>query len=184
MRKKIKNSFTPDKKVDNTIDSRSLDFYLYNNSNLIIDFSFEGAFVSCKQGDFNNYLQNNNEFIQKFRKMMNDVQKLSQKEPNAIFNSGEYRHCHKTKKEQSAAGIIKKIFQIIGKDDNCFNQEIEGEDIYQIGLQSEIRLFGIIKGNVFRVYFIDYCHDFAFDQAKNARNRKNCKFCAIKSSLE
>lgn len=86
MRKKIKNSFTPDKKVDNTIDSRSLDFYLYNNSNLIIDFSFEGAFVSCKQGDFNNYLQNNNEFIQKFRKMMNDVQKLSQKEPNAIFN--------------------------------------------------------------------------------------------------
>ena len=87
----------PSKKVNNIIDLEKLDSHLYNNCNMVIDFSFEGAFVSCKQGEFSNYLQNEKEFIQKFRDMMADVQKLSQKTPNKIFNGGEYRHCHKTK---------------------------------------------------------------------------------------
>ncbi|BCZ46645.1 hypothetical protein psyc5s11_27120 [Clostridium gelidum] len=36
--------------------------------------------------------------------------------------------------------------------------------ILRIGLQSEIRLFGTIIGNMFRVYFVDYYHDFEFDK--------------------
>lgn len=184
MGKKIKNSVSPNKAVNNIIDLANLDSHLYNNYNMVIDFSFEGAFVSCKQGAFNNYLQSDKEFMQKFRGMMTDVQNLSQKKPHIIFNGGEYRHCHKVKKEELAADIIKKIFEKIGKEDNYFEQEVEGEPIYQIGLQSEVRLFGVIRGNIFRVYFIDYYHDFEFDQTKNGRNRKNCKFCAINSVLE
>lgn len=184
MGKRIKNSVSPNKEVNNTIDLKNLDSHLYNNYNMVIDFSFEGAFVSCKQGEFNNYLQSNKEFVQKFRGMMVDVQNLSQKKPNIIFNGGEYRHCHRAKKEELATDVIKKIFGKIGKDDNYFEQEIGGEAIYQIGLQSEVRLFGVIRGNIFRVYFIDYYHDFEFDQTKNVRNRKNCRFCAINSVLE
>lgn len=184
MGKKIKNPIKPNRKVNNPIDLKNLDSHLYNNYNMVIDFSFEGAFISCKQGDFNNYLQSDKEFIQKFRDMMVDVQNLSQKKPNKIFNSGEYRHCHKTKNEEFAVNIIKNIFCKIEKTDSEFEQEVGGESIYQIGLQSEIRLFGIIRGNVFRVYFIDYYHDFEFNQTKNGRNKKNCKFCAISSILE
>lgn len=184
MSKRIKNTVSPNKKVSNTIELEKLDSHLYISYNMVIDFSFEGAFVSCKQGDFNNYLQNEKEFIQKFRDMMADVQNLSQKTPSKIFNGGEYRHCHKTKNEEFAIDIIRNIFDKIGKGDNDFEQEVGGESIYQIGLQSEIRLFGVIKGNVFRVYFIDYYHDFEYNQTKNERNKKNCKFCAISSDLE
>ena len=185
MGKKIRNSISPNKKVNNTnIDIENLDSHLYKNYNMVIDFSFEGAFVSCKQGDFNNYLQSDKEFIHKFREMMIDVHNLSQKTPNIIFNGGEYRHCHRAKREELVTDIIKKIFKTIGKEDNYFEQEVGGETIYQIGLQSAVRLFGVIKGNTFRVYFIDYYHDFEFDQTKNERNKKSCKFCAINSDLE
>ena len=184
MGKKIKNPISPSKKVNNIIDLEKLDSHLYNNYNMVIDFSFEGAFVSCKQGEFNNYLQNEKEFIQKFRDMMVDVQNLSQKTPNKIFNGGANRHCHKTKNEEFAIDIIKNIFSKIGKGDSNFEQEVGGESIYQIGLQSEIRLFGVIRGNIFRVYFIDHYHDFEYNQTKNERNKKNCKFCIINSILE
>ena len=120
MGKKIKNQISQSKKVNNTIDLEKLYSHLYNNYNMVIDFSFEGAFVSCKQGNFSNYLQSDKEFIQKFRDMMIDVQNLSQKTPN----------------------------------------------------------------NIFRVYFIDYYHDFEYNQTKNERNKKNCKFCVINSIFE
>lgn len=184
MGKKIKNPISPNKKVNNTIELEDLDSHLYKNYNMVIDFSFEGVFVSCKQGTFSNYLQSDKAFIQKFRDMMTDVQNLSQKKPKIIFNSGNYRHCHKTKREELATDIIKSIFKKIGKEDNSFEQEVGGEPIYQIGLQSEVRLFGVIRGNIFRVYFIDYYHDLEFDQTRNERNKKNCKFCAIFSTLE
>ena len=80
--------------------------------------------------------------------------------------------------------VIKNIFSKIGKKESNFEQEVGGESIYQIGLQSEIRLFGVIKGNIFRVYFIDHYHDFEYNQTKNERNKKNCKFCIISTILE
>lgn len=184
MAAKIKNPISPNKKVNNTIEIEKLDSYLYNNYNMVIDFSFEGVFVSCSQGTFDNYLQNQKEFIQKFRSMIQDVQKLSQKKPSTVFNGGEYRHCHKAKKEQLATSIIKKVFEKIEKGDSYYEQEIGGEEIFQIGLQSEVRLFGVIRGNIFRVYFIDYYHDYEFDETKNKRNTKNCKFCAMTFPLK
>lgn len=183
MAKRIKNTTKPGNKVENTIAIEDIDSHLYKNSNMIIDFSFEGAFVSCKQGAFDSYLQNSFEFMDKFRKLLIDVQNLSQKSPSKIFPGGEYRHCHKAKYETLASDIIKEIFNKIGKSDNNFEQEIGGEEIYQIGLQSEVRIFGTIKGNVFRVYFIDYHHDFEFDQRRTTRNKKGNNFCPIISEL-
>lgn len=182
-KKKIKNTTQPDKKVENAISIKDIDSHLYKNSNLVIDFSFEGAFVSCKTGAFNNYLQDSKEFIEKFRAIMLDVTNLSQKSPNKIFPSGEYKHCHKASYEDTATSIIKEIFNKIGKNDLHFEQEIGGEEIFQIGLQSEVRLFGTVRGNVFRVYFVDYYHDFEYDQRRNERNKKICKFCVINSEL-
>lgn len=49
MGKKIKNTISPSKKVNNIIDLEKLDSHLYNNCNMVIDFSFEGAFVSVNK---------------------------------------------------------------------------------------------------------------------------------------
>jgi len=182
--KKIHNINSPTTRVNNTVDINKINSHLYLNSRLVIDFSFEGAFISCKCGDFNNFLKDSNEFITKFRSLMSDLQKLSQCSPSSVF-SGEYTHCHKVKDKDShrVIQIIKELFLKTGFNNKSFDQIVEGEDIYQIGLQSEIRLFGTMNANIFKVYFIDYYHDFNFDQRRNKRNKKICNFCAIKSEL-
>lgn len=114
---------------------------------------------------------------------MVDIQKLSKNSPKDIFNGGEYRHCHKVKHEALAMDIIKTIFLEIGKTEENFEQIIGGEEIYQIGLESEIRMFGTINGNIFKVYFIDYHHDFEYDERRTTKNKKGNNFCAITSSL-
>lgn len=138
-----------------------------------------GAFISCECGDFSNLLMNEIDFIQHFRDIITCISVLSTRCTMDVFNSGEYRHCHKV-----AEGKIAKINQIINtvlgklnKDESYYNQVIGGEDFFQIGLTSDSRLYGTIQGNVFRVYVIDYYHDLYYDQRKNVRNRKLCKFC-------
>lgn len=181
MARKIKNTKDPIKKVE-SISVNDIESHLFNKSKMVVDFSFEGAFVSCKDGEFNNFLVDNKEFTRKFRAIMQDVYKLSGNTLYTLISNGGFRHCHKTKDEIKATGIIKRIFDIIGKTDD-YEQVIECEEIFQIGLQSEIRLFGTIQGNIFRTYFVDYHHDFEFDERKNTRNKKLCKFCVINSDL-
>jgi len=178
----MNNSTKPNNKV-RTIPIDDIDSHLYKNKNMVVDFSFEGAFASCKCGDFNNFLKDNQAFIEKFRMIIEDIHNLSQNPINKIMSDKGYRHCHKSNYEQKAANVIKVIFSVIGKDENSFDQIVGGEDIYQIGFQSEIRLFGTVMGNVFRVCFIDYYHDFEFDERRNDRNKKYCNFCAVNSEI-
>lgn len=180
---KIKNNQKPSGAVANNILIDHIDSHLYMNNNLVVDFSFEGAFISCKMSDFNNYLKDSNEFISKIREMMVDIQKLSQNSLNCLFLGGSFRHCHKTKDEAKALVIIKEIFNQLGRDEKYYEQLIDGEEIFQMGLQSEIRIFGTIKGNIFKAYFIDYHHDFEYNQQYNIRNKKMYKFCPIKTEL-
>lgn len=181
MAKRIKNPISP---VIAAQNQSSVDSILYKEYEFIVDFSFEGAFVSCKIGDFSNYLKDEKEFVLKHRELMNDIHKLSGHKLSELMNGG-YRHCHKVSDGDvlRAKEIIKTIFSQLEKDDSYFEQLIECEDIYQIGFESEIRLFGTIRGNTFRVYFIDYYHDFNYDQRRNIRNKKLCNFCPVKSEI-
>ena len=79
-------------------------------------------------------------------------------------------------------GTLNKKLLVENNGEN-FEQIIGGEEIYQIGLESEIRMFGTINGNIFKVYFIDYHHDFEYDERRTTRNKKGNNFCAITSSL-
>lgn len=45
---RIKNTTQPERKVNNIIPIEDIDSHLYKNSNIVIDFSFEGAFNSEK----------------------------------------------------------------------------------------------------------------------------------------
>jgi len=180
MNKRINNTTEPNKKIEN-ISSAEIDSHLYKSQNMVVDFSFEGSFVSCKVGDFNNYLKDNQEFIQKFREIVRDVHNLSQKTIRYLMSESGYRHCHEATNETKALNIVKSIFGIIEKDEKSLEQTIGGERIYQIGLESEIRLFGTVSGNVFRVYFVDYYHDYEYNQRKNIRNKRYCNYCVINS---
>lgn len=183
---KIKNTVVPNKINMDNIPDNIRETYSYNKNKTIIDFSFPGAFISCECGKFNNYLKDKDNYIDKFRKLMCEVKNLSDFTLYELINNGRSRHCHQVPKEDEnkASNIIKEIFNVINENNkDAFDQEIGAESIYQLGLQSEIRIFGTIKGNVFRVYFIDYFHDFNFDQRRNERNKKHCKFCAINTEL-
>lgn len=180
---KIKNTTTPNLKVEH-IPINDINSHLYKNQKMVVDFSFEGVFVSCKTGDFDNYLKDNQEFILKFRDMVQDVYNLSQKTICQLMTDRGFSHCHPVSDEGKALNVIKSIFDMLGKNTNAFDQVVGGENIYQIGLQSPIRIFGTVDGNVFRAYFIDYHHDFEYDQRRNERNKKLCKFCVINSELD
>lgn len=181
MSKKIKNTNSP---KPTAMSAEDINRILYKEKELIIDFSYEGAFVSCKCGDFNNFLLNQNDFIIHFRNIMNTVNQLSGKKTADIFN-GSYRHCHKidSDEKETSLNIIKCVLSKLGKDDSYYEQIIGGEELYQIGLNSEDRLYGIIQGNIFRVYFIDYYHDLYFDKRRNERNKKYCDFCPTFSDI-
>lgn len=181
MAKKIKNTILP---IDATLNRSNVNSFLYKEYDFVVDFSFEGAYVSCKNGDFSNYLKDEKDFISKHRSLMSDVQKLSGHKMSELL-SGSYRHCHKVSESdvRRAKEIIKTVLSQLNKDISYFEQLIECEDIYQIGFESEIRLFGTIQGNTFRVYFIDYYHDFNYDQRRNTRNKKLCTFCPTKSDI-
>lgn len=181
MAKKINNTIIP---IGASLNRSNINSFLYKEYDFIVDFSFEGAYVSCKNSDFNNFLKDEKEFILKHRALMNDVQKLSGHKLSELLN-GNYRHCHKVSEGdvRRAKEIIKTVFSQLNKDAAFFEQLIECEDIYQIGLESEIRLFGTIQGNTFRVYFIDYYHNFNYDAKRNTRNKKLCNFCPTKSDI-
>lgn len=181
MCKRINNTTEPSNKVESI--PGEIDSILYKKQKMVIDFSFEGSFVSCSVGDFDNYLYSNEDFIQKFRELATDVQKLSQKPIYTLMSDKGFRHCHKVDDEKKALRIIKAIFDELDMDESAFEQIVGGESIYQIGLESAIRYFGTYKGNIFKIFFIDYFHDFEYDQRRNSRNKKYCKFCAMKTEL-
>lgn len=175
MSKKVKNNITP-KSVG--VTAGDINSELYKNRNLVVDFSFEGAFVSCTCGDFSNLLLDQNDFIKHFRGILDSVIVLSTHKPSYVF-SGAFRHCHKLSdvKANEVAKIAQTVLRNMDKPKNFYEQLLGGEDLYQIGLYEDNRLFGTLQGNVFRVYVIDYFHDLYFDERRNERNRQQCKFC-------
>jgi hypothetical protein len=174
---KIKNSISP----KNVVSSPLVPDKSYTSKNVIFDFSSKTAFCSVSYGGFNNYLKNPNDYVEQFRALMRNVGILSDYTLSALINGGSHRHCHKIEgdKEKLARSIIRKLFS----DDRAYDQEIDAEELFQLGCQDGVRVIGIIKGNIFRVYFIDYFHDLYPDDRYNIRNVRNYKFCPICGTL-
>lgn len=152
----------------------------YKSKNVVFDFSSATSFRSTSYGDFNNCLKNANDYIEQFRILMKNIGKLSDYTLSALVN-GNHRHCHKIEedKDKLARLIIKKLFS----DDKTYEQEIDAEELFQLGCQDGVRVIGIIRGNIFRVYFIDYFHDLYPDGRHNIRNERNYKFCPMLGEL-
>lgn len=175
--RKIKNSIKP----KNVVASDLVPDNSYTSKNVIFDFSSKTAFCSISYGDFNNYLKSANDYVEQFRTLMKNVGILSNYTLAALINGGSHKHCHKIEgdREKLARSIIRKLFS----DDRVYDQEIDAEELFQLGSQDGVRVIGIIKGNIFRVYFIDYFHDLCPDDRRNTRNTRNYKFCPIHGEL-
>ena len=156
-----------------SLDPENVNEYLYKTQNAVFDFSLKTSFVSCEMNGLNNCLRNESEFIEKFRKLMIDVDAMSLQPISQLNYSGGFRHCHNIAgREQEAVNIIKKLGEKCDYSEQKIEQMIGGEMIFQFGNHTEIRIFGFIQGNVIKVLFIDWFHDFSYDERQNERNKK------------
>lgn len=181
-KKKVINLENPTNKIPQIDTKDSLSNYLYNNMNVVIDFSYDTAFLSCHTTDMDNYLKDEFEFINKFREIVSNVQKLSEKTLQTLINGKEYRHCHKVSWSPKAQDILKKLHRELERTEE-YEQVFEGEEFFQFGLLGAVRFYGIIKANIFYVAFIDYYHSFDYDERYNERNTKQYSFCPMTSEL-
>jgi hypothetical protein len=175
--KRINNLLEPKKSIaSNIVPDDS-----YRTKNVIFDFSSKTSFCSISHSGFNNYLKNADDYVEQFRTLMKNVSLLSEYTLSTLINGRGYDHCHKIEgdKDKLARSVIRKLFS----NDRVYEQEIDAEDLFQLGFQDSIRIVGTIKGNIFRVYFIDYFHDLYPDNRYNSRNERNYKFCPIRGVL-
>ena len=177
----VKNIAHESRRAVKSIEFNRLNSYLHTTLPAVFDFSFNLAYNSVHTNHFDNFLGGEKDFLKHFRDMVIDIHGLSKHTLDQLIHSNNFRHCHKISSE--AESIVQEILRELEQQSNDTKQIFDGEEFYQLGLCSEIRFFGIIKGNVFHVCFIDYWHDLEFDQRRNMRNKRNCKFCAINSPL-
>ena len=141
---------------------------------LVFDFSSPSAWRSCKMGDFNSYLADEIEFVDKFRSAMKLVQTLSSHKPAEVFNSGAFNHCHVISDDET-----KTVVALLTSKLGVSEQLIEGETLMQVGLDGGFRMVGAHTDGVFCVYLVDYNHSVYYDERKNRSNKANRKFCPI-----
>ncbi len=181
---KVKKISTPkpdlQRKVTNSLLIASED-----DEKVFFDFSFPGAFYSTEVRSFNNYCLNKDDFLEKFRHCMGVVSDISGFTINQIRQEGKF-HYHPVSKNkiELVSAVVKKLCDNPLLSTDYYTQHIEANTIHQIGKDKGIRFIGTVFQNRFKVYFIDYFHDIEFNQTKNERNKKYCKFCAMTSSLE
>lgn len=178
--RQIKNDIKPPEKRIVGVPEGELLSELYKCWHIVFDLSFKGCFCSIDESDFNNCLKDAEDFAIQYRDCMNSINKLSSHTLHELIDGRGFRHCHLIDTdEKKAYKIIKKICDKVNLDDSYFKQNIESESVFQIGFEGPVRFFGTIKGNVFRLLFVDYFHDFSYDERYNQRNPKNYKYCPM-----
>lgn len=158
---------------------REIRRFNFETGNVVFDFSFEGAFVSCKHGSFDNFLHDEAEFAAKFACAEKNIIKLSAFTPKELITNRGFRHCHKVGEEKEPVEIIRKISKTLMKPEEYAEQIVGGDEIYQLGYENQVRFIGIFEGNIFRVLFVDYHHDLYPDEHRNTRPRQNNTFSLI-----
>ena len=137
-----------------------------DNKNICIDFSlFPFCFRCVKTENFTNKLRNANQFFEKFKRLFetdifsfiqfffDNVKKETKRHSHAILTD--------TKEYSVVIDVVKSLFKSYKGDDYSdrdfelfLNNNINEYYVWQLGISSGIRLFGIRRSNVFSVLFI------------------------------
>ena len=144
-------------------------------------FRLRDVFCSINESEFNNCLKDSEDFAIQYKCCMNSINKLSSHTLHELMDGKGFRHCHKVSddKEDKAYRIIKKLCEKVEMPENYFEQNVGSESVFQIGFEGSARFFGTIKGNIFRLLFVDYFHSFSYEERYNQRNLKNYKYCPM-----
>ena len=163
--------------VKNIVNIEEIKTYLYKNQNALFDFSYPYALCSGKTNQFNNYLRDLDDFAEKLKGIILNINKLSSFTLEHLMIKKRFRHCHKIDDihQTIAKNAIKEIIQMHRPQDSdiYYSQNIEEEVLYQTGFETGIRFVGIVDGNVFKIFLIDFYHDLYPDERQNSRSKSS-----------
>lgn len=183
--KSIKNFTNPKGIVKNTFSPESEE----SSSGFAFDVSFEALYYSVKQGEFNNFLVDEKQFIDKFRETRSFIKKMSGKDfQKDLIIPATMRHCHMLRDEQynQALRCIQRALNTSGctNSESLVMQLLEGEHLYQIGYEGGSRYIRTYnrERKVFRLYLMDYHHKLFPDQRYNQFSGIQLKYCVMTSN--
>ena len=166
----------------------------YKNDKLKIDMCSFPIFYSVEYKDFSNYLKDEKDFTMQYRNLMNTCNALQDKTPLELINSNEYRHCHMISNEKKS--FVQELIKLTidrynennsGKRINIAaleEQTLSTDKLYQIGIHTGLRLFGMLDGNVFTVCLIDYHHKIHNNEHRSTFENKSNRFCPMTSKVK
>ena len=162
-----------------------------DSDNISIDFSlFPFCFRCVESGNFTNKLKDDKQFFKLFKRLFEiDMPALTQYSFENITKASN-KHSHSipinTKEYLLVIDVIKELFKSYKRDnysDKDFELFLENNindyHVWQLGISSGVRLFGIRKSNIFSVLFIDYHHLIYPDKNYNQENYALYDFCPI-----
>ncbi len=162
-----------------------------DHNNICIDFSkFPFCFKCVKYKDFINKLKDTNQFFKYFKRIFEtEIPMYTQYSFDNIVKMTN-KHSHPIRKNtddyNKIINIIKELLKSY-KEENYNNQYFENflrnnindYNLWQLGVSSSLRIFGIRESNNFAVLFIDYHHLIYPDKNYNHYNYDLYDFCPI-----
>ncbi|MDO5714202.1 MAG: hypothetical protein Q4Q07_07210 [Tissierellia bacterium] len=162
-----------------------------SSESFTIDLSFQGLYYSIAEDNFFNYLKNESNFIENFKKLRKLIVDLRNKNfLRELINDPGMRHCHiiDPQKEELVKKCIKKSLNKYYEEISCthdletiISQTIGNEKLYQLGYEGTLRIIGTyneVRG-IFKVFLIDYHHRVNYDQRRNNIDPRHYKYCPM-----
>lgn len=161
---------------------------------VVLDFSFDSVWVSISDGDFTNFLKNDDEYFKMhyiiFKKIIPIIKRTEFNNIGEFIRNIQYSglpHSHivdDANKINTIKLILEKSLMEFKQNSKeqakeSVNQNIGDEKLYQIGHQS-VRIFGYFKENIFTILVIDYHHLIYSDTKHNKNDFKRYSMCPIK----
>lgn len=180
----IKNPQRPGKNIRNPYNPE----FAGAGSGFAFDVSFPGLYYSVECGNFNNFLKDENQFIEKFKDIRRFLDKTNAKDfQKELLGDTGMKHCHPVRDDKYNLAIecIKSSLVKHGNDnaEQMIDQMLEGEKLYQIGFEGGSRYIGTYDSErrVFRLYLIDYHHKLYPKQRYNQYSTRDLKYCIMTS---
>lgn len=181
---RINESLKPNKLKDETVPEEEY------KGNIVVDFSNSFSLYSCTVKDvFTNYLKSRDDIINNHQKIFNEVLKyFSENTFNEMRSRKKETHTHEIK-EQRIINNVKKILKeliccqskVTVKVDSIVENLIADADLWQLSYPKGMRFIGVRKGNVMKLFFVDYHHLIYPNKNYNNKDSYNNKYCLMKT---
>lgn len=179
---KPKRSVTSKSETKSQINNSLSPNEVEKESNILFDFSYYRPF-SVKNSVFTNFYHSPEDYIRTQQQLIESILHFSQFKMTDVLNRQNTSHSHRVKKEKYK--IINSILK--SYDFKSINQDIDVEDLYQLGQSQGLRIIGyfdLIAGQrYFYPIFIDPHHLIHGDLNYNNKDTNNFKYSNLEKSV-